>query len=194
MELPGITWTTEEMDDSEILSELPADLVTVLCEKNGFILHDGALHVRGACLVPEWHSLRAAMHGPNAFHVFYDDVRPADIPFAEDQLGDQYLIRDGVILRLSAETGEVEYLVENLEGFFRRVSDNIEGFLNVGLDHKLQPRQLLHIHPPLCFQESGKDAFLRALPASEVILSHADLARQIKNIPDGGHVRIEIGD
>ena len=78
MELPGTTWKSERIDDSEILPELPVELVGILSKRNGFILYDGAFHVRGACLKPEWHSLRAALHGPMAFHILYDDVRATD--------------------------------------------------------------------------------------------------------------------
>ena len=158
MDIPGITWKGESIEDVEILPELPADLVRVLSVTNGFVLHDGAVHVRGACLTPEWHSLRAAWRGPTAFQVLYDDVRPTDVPFAQDQLGDQFLIRDGVIFRLSGETGEIEHLAESLQEFLNKVSSDIEGFLNVGLDHKMQPGQLLHAYPPFCFRESGAGA------------------------------------
>ncbi len=160
----------------------------------GFILHEGAVHVRGACSAPEWHSLRAAWRGPKAFHILYEDVRPSDIPFGQDQVGDQFLIRDGVVFRLSAETGEIERLTDSLQDFFSRVSSDIEAFLNVGLSHKMQPGQLLHAYPPFCFQESGAGASLAPLPASEVILFHADLARQIRDVPDGGKVEFKLID
>jgi hypothetical protein len=194
MDIPDITWRGESVEDVEVLRELPTDLVHILSDMNGFILHEGALHVRGACLAPEWHSLRAAWHGPKAFHTLYDNVRPSDIPFAQDQVGDQFLIREGVVLRLSAETGEIGPLADSLQDFFSRVSSDIESFLNVGLGHRMQPGQLLHAYPPFCFQESGAGASLAPLPASEVILFHADLARQIRDIPDGGQVEFKVTD
>jgi len=194
MDIPGITWKGESIEDVEILRELPADLVRVLSDTNGFILHEGAVHVRGACLTPEWHSLRAAWRGPKAFHTLYDDVQSSDVPFAQDQVGDQFLIRGGVVLRLFAETGEIERLSDSLQDFFSRVSSDIEGFLNVGLSHTMQPGQLLHAYPPFCFRESGTGASLAALPATEVILVHADLARQIRDVPDGGQIEFKVTD
>jgi hypothetical protein len=194
MEIPGITFKGESIEDVEILSELPTDLVRILSDTNGFILHEGALHVRGACLTPEWHSLRAAWRGPNAFHTLYDDVQPSDIPFAQDQVGDQFLIRERVVLRLFAETGEIERLSDRLRDFFSRVSSDIEGFLSVGLSHTMNPGQLLHAYPPFCFRESNAGASLAPLPASEVILLHADLARQIRDLPDGGKVEFKVTD
>src|SRR6267378_5421011 len=128
MDIPGITWRGESIEDVEILRELPTDLVRVLSDTNGFILHEGAVHVRDACLTSEWHSLRVAWRGPKAFHILYEDVRPSDIPFAQDQVGDQLLIREGVILRLFAETGEIDRLSVSLEEFFAKVGSDIEGF------------------------------------------------------------------
>ena len=56
MNILGITWRGESIDDVELLNELPSDLVRVLEDTNGFIVHNGAFHVRGASLTPEWHS------------------------------------------------------------------------------------------------------------------------------------------
>jgi hypothetical protein len=190
----GMTWKGESIEDVEILRELPQELFRVLSEVNGFILHEGALHVRGACSNPEWHSLRAAWQGPNSFHVLYPDVRKTDIPFAQDQVGDQFLLRDGAVFRLFAETGEIEPLCESLRKFFDRVRNDIETFLNAGLQHKLEPGQLLHAFPPFCFDNEGKDVSLAPIPAQQLISLHADLARQIRDVPDGGQIKIKVVD
>jgi len=194
MDIPGITWKGASIEDVAILSELPTDLANILRDTNGFILHQGAVHFRGPCLKPEWHSLQAAWRGVKAFHVLYNEVRASDIPFAQDQLGDQFLIREDVVLRLCAETGEIERLAESFQDFLSRVTSDIEGFLNVGLDHAMQPGELLHAYPPFCFRESSAGVSLRPLPASEVILFHADLAKQIRDVPEGGKVEFKVSD
>lgn len=193
MNVSGITWRGDSIDDVEILPELPRSLVNTLSDINGFILHEGALHVRGASSKPDWHSLRGAWRGPNSFHVLYPDLRTSDIPFAQDQVGDQFLIREGVVVKLSAETGEISVVADGLEDFFFRVEANIEDYLNVGLSHKMQPGQLLQASPPFCLK-SDATASLKPSPASEVILFHADLARQIRNIPDGEQVEFKVRD
>lgn len=43
MDVSGITWKGESIEDVEILRELPADLVGVLGDTNGFILRGGAV-------------------------------------------------------------------------------------------------------------------------------------------------------
>jgi hypothetical protein len=194
MKMAGITWRGESIDDVKLLRELPPRLVRVLSDKNGFIVDEGALHIRGASLTPEWHSLRAAWRGLNAFHALYEKVQVTDIPFGQDQVGDQFLIRDGAVLRLDAETGKVEQIADSLDNFFQRVEEDIEGFLNVGLSHAMQPGQLLLAMPPFVFRESGAGAPLRPAPAIDVILFHADLARRIRDVPDGGRVEFKITD
>ena len=60
MELSGITFTGPKIDDQEFLASLPPALQEILTDSNGFILLHGALHVRGVCLDPEWHSLQSS--------------------------------------------------------------------------------------------------------------------------------------
>jgi hypothetical protein len=192
MDIPGITWRGGSIEDAEILKELPADYARILCETNGFILRNGALHIRGACIEPEWHSLRNAWRGTNAFHKLYSSVQKTDIPFAQDQLGDQFLLRNKEVFRLMAETGDLEQAAENLEEFFQRVTEDTEGFLNVSSNHPLLPGDLLLAYPPFVFAEAAEGPLLKPLKACEVILFHADLARRIRDLPEGGTIEFKI--
>ena len=191
--IAGITWRGESVDDVEILKELPQDLVKLLADTNGFILHEGAFHLRGATLVPEWHSIREAWRGANSFQSLYESIGPDDIPFAEDQCGDQFLIRQGKVIRLLGETGEVEPIAENLEKFLDELRRDIEGFLNVTTTrYALKPGQLLFAYPPFCFKESGAGASIKPLPAQEVIRGHAEIARQLRDVPECRKVRFRV--
>jgi hypothetical protein len=190
----GITWTGESIDDVEIVAALPRDLRELLLGNNGFILHEGALHVRGAVVAPEWHSLRTAWQGPQAFTRLYPLVRPGDIPFAQDQVGDQYLLREGAVFRLCGETGDVSSHAGSLAEFLRRADEDIEGFLNVALDRPMEPGQLLLAYPPFIFEDSGEGTAMRAVPAEEVIGFHAELARQMRDVPDGERVTFRLGE
>lgn len=187
----GITWSGPSIDDTEIFAGMPEPLSALLLQKNGFIVHSGALHVRGATSTPAWHSLRHAWHGEAAFSTLYEDVRSNDVPFAEDMLGDQFLLRDGRVLRLVAETGEIEEKEDSLRGFLLGVERDVEGYLNLSLDHKIEPGKLLFAYPPFCMKESASASKLKACPAHEVIGIHADFARQIRSVPDGGRVEIK---
>ena len=193
MTISGVTWSGPEIDDPAILAKLPRDLAAVLSGKNGFILHHGALHVRGTCVAPAWHSLRRAWEGESAFGALYPDVLPTDVPFAQDLVGDQFLLRDGRVLRLSAETGELEPTQDSLRTFFEAIEQDIEGYLNLSLRWKIQPGELLFAFPPFFAKESAQGGSrLKACPAEEVIGIHADFARQIRDLPDGAKVEFRM--
>jgi len=194
MKISGMTFTGPEVDDQPFLSLLPPELQQVLSKANGFILLHGALHVRGVCSEPEWHSLLNAWQGDMAFHKLYDAVTPNDIPFAQDCVGDQFLLRDGHVVRLLAETGEFEGVALDLRDFFAKAEADPEEFLSSAPDYPLEPGQLLHAYPPFCVKESESGSSLRSCPAREVILFHADFAKQIAAVPDGGKIEIDITD
>src|SRR5262245_33397894 len=96
-----------EIDDFEILGRLPDSYRSLLEVANGYVAYHGGLHIRGACLFPEWHSLRAAWSGREAIYRLFPEVLPKDIPFGEDALGDQFLLRNEVVWKLCGETGEM---------------------------------------------------------------------------------------
>ena len=77
------------IDDAAILAQLPDDISAILRQQNGFIAANGGFHVRGACIAPAWHSLRAAWEGEYALHHLYPDVAETDIPQAEDRFQQQ---------------------------------------------------------------------------------------------------------
>jgi hypothetical protein len=129
------------IDDVEILDRVPAPLRDLLGRVNGYVAYHGGLHVRGACRAPEWHSLRAAWDGPRALHRLFPAVSAADVPFAEDALGDQFLERDGVVHRLHGETGAVESLGVDQAGFDAMVRED--------------PIEYLGLHPLERFRAEG---------------------------------------
>src|ERR1051326_1193548 len=120
MELGQVAYAGPAIDDPAILDRLPAGLVGLLHRVNGFAAFEGGLHLRGACLGPDWHSLRNAWVGERAFHRLYAEVRAEDVPFAEDCMGDQFLLREGTMLRLAAESGAIEPLHLSLSEFLAR--------------------------------------------------------------------------
>jgi len=109
-------------------------------------------------------------------------------------MGDQYLLRGEEVFRLNAETGEVDRFAADLESFLAGINGDIADYLNVGLDHQLEPGFLLHAYPPFCMAESGEGASLRPASSGELILFHAALAAQIRNVPDSGKVVITVTD
>ncbi len=117
MHLPGLIYRGAPLDDLETLEQLPPDLQQLLAIRNGFVAFRGAVHVRGACVAPAWHSLRAAWEGPAALHHRLEGMVASDVPFAQDGLGRQFILREGSIIRLDAASSQLQPLDLDVTGF-----------------------------------------------------------------------------
>jgi hypothetical protein len=197
IDLSTATYFGPTLNDQEALDMLPEDYREFLLQTNGCVLFGGGLHIRGFCDDPDWHSLRRAWIGDDSFHALYPEVREEDIPFAQDVLGDQFLLRAGSVVRLRAETGEIEECGIGLMALVETAAANPVGFLSLRLLQQfqadgrlLQPGELLNVYPPLCTQESSEGVSLRAVPALSQIRFLADFAAQISALPDGSRIRI----
>jgi hypothetical protein len=187
------------IDDLEILRRLPAGYRDLLHVANGYVAYHGGLHVRGACLLPEWHSLRAAWLGEDAIHRLFSEISPDDIPFAEDALGDQFVIRETIVWKLSGETGETSSLGLTLAEFDAAVQADPNDFLQLGPlqqfraeGGKLEAGQLLSAYPPFVFKESADGVSLRAVPALDRRRFLSRLAREIRDLPNGASVSLRV--
>jgi hypothetical protein len=188
------------IDDPEILDLLPEPYARLLRGMNGYVAYHGGLHVRGACREPQWHSLRYAWSGDGALRRLYPSLDPNDIPFAEDALGDQYVIRDGIVHQLSGEAGDLTSRDMNIVDFDAAVRADPYEFLGLGplaqfraQGGELQPGELLSVMPPFVTAESANGITVRAMPARERIEWLAMLAKQIRDLPDGGQVEFVPG-
>ena len=83
MKLDGMTWRGGPVDDARVLPRLPDNHVSFLTQVNGSVAIAGGLHVRGACLSPTWHSLRAVMDGPASLHEAGGQLQPGRLLQAE---------------------------------------------------------------------------------------------------------------
>ncbi len=198
MNLTNITYQGGDISDPETLSELPGNLRGLLESINGFIQFEGGLHVRGAVSDPKWHSIAEVWSGSLALSALYKSVERSDVPFAQDCVGDQYLLRDGEIWHLCSETGELENLELGLKSFFEAIAAEPIEFL--GLEPllqlqqegaRLEPGELIHAYPPFCTEEAQNGASLRAVSAAELIRFHAKFAAQLPSNGEQFRVRVE---
>jgi hypothetical protein len=201
VELTHVTFRGPAIDDPEVLAAAPAQLRDLLGQVNGFIQFGGGLHVRGACREPLWHSLRWAWRSEQAFHRRYPLVQESDVPFAQDCVGDQWLLRDHRVVRLCGETGELKALDLSLVEFLEAAQADPVEFLGLhplvqfnndgGI---LRPGELLSVAPPFCTQEAAKGVSLRALDALDRLGFLAEFSRQIASVPDGAQIKIEFAE
>ena len=197
MERSDLSYSGPVINDPAVLAELPEEFGRLIDAINGFVQFKGGLHVRGICADPQWHSLQHVWTGTRSLHRLYDLVRPNDIPFAQDCVGDQFLLRDGEVIRLFAETGELEELAVNLDAFLQATQADPIGYLSLEpllqLHNEgavLEPGQLILVHPPFCTEEAADGVMLRAVPADELLAFHAELATTIPS--DGGSITLRL--
>ncbi|MFD3302980.1 hypothetical protein [Aquipseudomonas alcaligenes] len=201
MELSNITFAGPAIEESSPLEEvLPMNLLELLRQVNGFIQYGGGLHVRGICSKPEWHSLALAMQGPNALYLSYPELSPTDIPFAQDCMADQFILRDGVVFRLESETGNLECLRLSLSNFLERAQEEPIEFLSMHplLQYQsenqsyLEPGKVLHAYPPYCTAEAENGVHLAAVPIADAIAYLAQLSSCLRNLDEGEAFDIKI--
>jgi hypothetical protein len=192
MEQSNPTYAGSEITDTEILDRVPEDYRRLLHQTNGFILFDGGLHVRGAVLAPEWHALRKVWLGDSALHKLFPAIEETDVPFAQDCLGDQFVLRAGMVHKLDAEIGDVESLRMSLDTFLSHAQGNPVEFLSLqpllqfmSEGGKLKPGQLLSVYPPFITKESADGVSLRAISMYDRLGFLADFARQVASISKG---------
>jgi len=194
-ETPG-DFLGPEIDDLDILNRLPRELRAILEEINGFVILSGGFHLRGACSDPSWHSLRRAWEGKMALHQLFKNIQEGDIPFAQDAIGDQFILRQGQVHKLWSETGILEDHEMNFADFMGKVERDPISHLDLGPlelfeedGQRLRPGQLLHIYPPLCTSEAEEGIDLKAVPADDCLLYLANLARQLDGLEDGTSIQ-----
>jgi hypothetical protein len=69
LDLSTASYVEPVTTDEDTLAAVPADYDEFLNTRNGCILFGGGLHIRGACEVPDWHSLRRVWREEDALAV-----------------------------------------------------------------------------------------------------------------------------
>jgi hypothetical protein len=201
MDLSGVIFRGPASFNTSVLSDLPSEYAATLHEINGFVAFDGGFHLRGICEEPAWHSLLAAWHGEEALHRLFPALLDSDVPFAEDCMGDQFVLRDSVVHRLAAETGVLQPMSLSWSQFFAALLADAFAFLQlhplVQFQREgghLEPGQLLNAYPPFITKEAADGVSLAAVPAHERIHFLSDFARQLASAGEGEQFRIVVSE
>jgi len=193
--LKGIIFTGRPVSDAPTFALLPAYLQDFLRVQNGVVAYFGGLHIRGCGHEPAWHDLGAAWNGEQAFWKTYATVQPTDIPFAQDCVGNQFLLRGDAVLFLDTETGGIADLEVDFKHFLFGIEkfpldalgmEPLRSFQQLG--GVLEPGQLLNIYPPVCIESGQEQRNLKPLPVAERLTYLADFYGQIKDMPNGQRI------
>lgn len=199
MTLQGVIYKGPPLADPSVLQGLPSELFEVLWQVNGFVAYAGGLHIRGFVDAPEWHSFSRYHSGEMALSKLYQQVKKYDIPFGQDFLGNQFLLRDSEVFKLRADTGETSSLRVDLAEFFEAANKDPVSYLSLELlavyheqSGGLEPGQLIHTMPPLCLKRSDKKLAMKAVAADNAISFLAHFARQINEAPEGTEINLRL--
>jgi hypothetical protein len=180
------------------LPETGSDLASALASKNGFFAFESAL-----CVFPTKPSELAydlsAWNDPGLWTKDYELFPQNCLCFAEDIFGEQFCFMDGMIVKLDPETGEFKRICKTIEEWAGLILDDFSYLTGHPLAHDWQvehgplaPRhRLVPLTPFVCGGEFALGN-LAALEAARGMRLRADLARQIRDLPDGSKIRFEI--
>ena len=178
--------------EKPLLALLPPELRELLAIVNGFVAFAGGLHVRGACPAPVWHSLRSIWRGHLALQRTYPLVREDDIPFAQDCMGDQFLLRGGQVFRMTLETGYLDNLRLTLPEFLAAAEENPVELLQmhplVQLQKEgsgLKPGELINAYPPFSTAQAADGVTFRAVAADDQIAYEIDFFTKVESLEEG---------
>lgn len=136
--------------------------------------------------------LRKIWFGDVALYKLFPALKETDVPFAQDCLGDQFVLRDGIVYKLEAEAGEINGFGVDLQTFLQQAQANPVEYLSLepllqfmSEGGRLQLGQLLSVYPPFITKESANGISLKAISMFDRIGFLADFARQTASLSKG---------
>ena len=187
-----VTVNVPDFGDCGLLGD---ELPTLLRQKNGFYAFESALHVFAAAsferemTLSRWNSHGLRRNG-------YGGLAEGCLFFAEDVFGNQFCIRDGQVGSFDAETGQVEAVAGSLEEWAGLILGDYDLHTGYRVAHHWQKQhgplpvgKRLGLKRPLTLGVDYAMENLYAVDAIEGMRFKADVARQIKDLPDGTRVR-----
>lgn len=198
----GSSLTDDEAFLSESLCDLAGtlkdDLLKMLGKRNGFYALESALHVFPTHSNQEEFSL-VQWNENSLWRSDYQGMADGCLFFAEDIFGGQFCIKENKIFIFDPETGELDYLADDIEGWAKAIITNYEVLTGYLLAHQWQKsyknipakNRLL---PKIPFVAGGKFLLdnLYLNDAVEGMKFRACIANQIKNLPDGAQIQFNI--
>lgn len=180
--------------------KLAVELLNLLGQKNGFYAFESALHVFPAApfenemTLSRWNS-----HG--LWRHEYNELAEKMLFFAEDAFGNQLCLHDGQVSLFDAETGGLEPQGRTLDAWAKRLLEDYQVLTGHPLLHQWQTRNGAlpvgkRLMPKIPFVLGGQYALDNLYPIGAVsgMKTRGNLARQIKDLPDGAQVQFRIID
>lgn len=192
----------EAVGSAEVALHVPdsgSDLVHALTLKNGFYAFESALCVFPASPSDKAYDI-AAWNAAGLWRQDYELFPENCLCFAESIFGEQFCLLDGEVFRFYPETEDFEHLCRSIEDWAEAILNNYNTLTGYPLARDWQARNgpLASKHrltariPFVCGGEYTVEN-LAAIEAAQGMRWCANLARQIRDVPDGGKIQFVIG-
>jgi len=179
---------------------LHGELAELLAQWNGFYAFESALHVFGSGSGVEGGSI-GQWNSPERWKTAYEGLADDFVFFAEDTFGSQFGIHGEQIWTFDPETAQARVIASSVEDWADQLLSNYEVLTGYPVIHAWQrahgalpPGHRLVPKRPFVLGGEFDAANVYSLDAVEGMLVRAELALQIKNMPDGSRIKYRILD
>ncbi|NWB11820.1 SMI1/KNR4 family protein [Pseudomonas sp. D5002] len=169
----------------------------MLVQRNGFYALESALHVFPTHSSQDEIGLRD-WNEDTLWRGAYKGIADGCLFFAEDIFGGQFCIKDNKIYIFDPETGALEYLADDIESWAKIILSDYEALTGYPLAHQWQKKngQLptgKRLLPKVPFVLGGEFVLdnMYLADAVEGMRFRADIACQIKDLPDGAEIKLK---
>ena len=179
---------------------LADELLEMLSTRNGFYALESALHIfpshstESDIGLDEWNS-------ESLWRSEYKEMLGNCLFFAEDLFGSQFCIKDNKVFTFDPETGEFEYLAENIEGWAQAIIEDYNALTGYPLAHEWQQNNGVlpsnkRLLPRIPFVAGGEFTLENLYLGSSVegMQFRASIANQIKDLPNGAQIQFNVVD
>lgn len=188
----------DRIEPVTITGPLGQELQDLLRRSNGLYAFESALHVFGTTGEAKAPSL-AAWNADDGWRADYRELATGCLFFAEDAFGGQFAMKEGGIYTFDPETGGCEVMASSLEEWAYRLITDYPVLTGYPVAHEWQElhgplkagERLVPKRPFVLGGEFAPDN-LYPLEAAEGMRVRADLAQQLRTLPDGAKVRYRV--
>lgn len=198
---PLITEKPDLANDVRKQAGLAGDsLLEFLTKKNGFYAFESSLHVFPSETIGTEIGLRD-WNSDGLWRSEYDDLIGDCVFFAEDIFGGQFCIKDDQIQSFDPETAEFTWVASDLEGWANAIETDFSFLTGFPIAHEWQTKHgrlpaAKRLLPKIPFVAGGKFSIdnLYLGDAVDGMRFRASLALQIRDLPDGADIYIDVVD
>ncbi len=180
---------------------LLSELTEMLRARNGFYAFESALHVFSSGDPDAGTESLEAWNEPAGWRSGYDGLADGFTFFAEDVFGSQFAIRDERVCMFDPETGSAEAMATSVEDWADQLLSDYEVLTGFPLAHRWQQAHGpipvgKRLVPKIPFVLGGdfEISNVYLLDAHEGMRLRAELAVQLRDLPDGAQVQYRVVD